>query len=99
MTTPNPAATTDRPHITNLIPGGSKPGPNEWAVAGIVLVSLGALYGFRKGIKGIGDMQLSGSAVRGVEFAAYLMIVGATIRTLQTQFPKSAFAKAVNYIY
>lgn len=86
-------------NLTRLFPGGRMGGSDEMAVAGVMVGSALALYGLRRGLTGVGQLQLTGSAVRGVEFAAYLLLVGGVIRTLQTQFPESRIARAVNYIY
>lgn len=85
--------------LPRLIPGGEAPGPQELAVAGVLLGSLGLLWAFRKGFRGLPGVELSGSAARGVEFAAYLMVVGGTLRVLSIQFPNSNVAKAINFLY
>jgi hypothetical protein len=81
------------------LPGGSKPSSAEGQVA--ILIAGGALilYSLRKGMKGIGPVQLTGSGISGVEFAAYLVVVGGIIRTAQATWPDNPIVKATAFVY
>jgi hypothetical protein len=74
-------------------------GGDELIVAGVILGGMATLYALRKGMKGIGDFQLTGSTVGALEWAAYAAVVGGTIRVLQANFPENKIVRAVSFIY
>jgi hypothetical protein len=89
-----------RPQVLRLIPGGASPSKDELAVAGWIVGAVAGLYLLRKGLKGIGPIELVGSTASGLEFAGYLIVVGAALRTLQTHLdPESSVSRALSYIY
>ena len=71
----------------------------EVAVALLMVGGLATLWALRKGMRGIGPLQLTGSAVSGVEFAAYLVVVGGMIRVAQATWPENPVVKASAFIY
>lgn len=75
------------------------PNTDTFPVALTVLGAFGVLWAIRSGMKGVGQLQLTGSAIRGIETMAYVTIGGAAIRTFQTHYPDNMVAKAYNFIY
>lgn len=69
------------------------------AVAAVVGLGLATLYALNRGFRGIGDFQLTGSTVRGIEWAANAMVVGGTLRVLQANFPENRFVQALAFVY
>jgi len=72
---------------------------DQIALAAIMLGSLGALVALRKGMKGIGPIELTGSTVSGVEFAALLMLVGSGIRLIEIYTAGTPFGRALSFVY
>lgn len=72
--------------------------PETLAVAGVIGAGLLILISLRKGLKGIGDFQLTGSALGAVEWFAYAAVVGGTVRVLQTQYPDSKIINAIAFV-
>lgn len=81
------------------LPGGARPSSEEGAVALLIGGSLLGLWLLRRGLKGIGPVQLTGSGIGGAEFAFYLMTVGGIIRTAQATWPDNPVVKATAFIY
>lgn len=77
----------------------SMKGGVEMQVALTIAAGVGILYMLRKGMKGIGDFQLTGSTVGAVEWAAYAAVVGGTFRVLQANFPESKVVQALAFVY
>lgn len=69
------------------------------AVGGVILGGLATLYLLRRGLRGIGDLQLTGSALSAVEWAAYAAVVGGTLRVAQTAFPDNKVVQALGFVY
>lgn len=90
---------TSSPNPLSILPGGGRPSTDAVMVAAVMGGSLLALYGLRRGLRGIGPIELTGSGISGVEFAAYLMVVGGMIRTLQATFPDNPVVKATAFLY
>jgi len=72
---------------------------DQLALAAIMLGSLGILVALRKGMKGIGPIELTGSTVSGVEFAALLMLVGSGVRLTEIYTAGTPFGRALAFIY
>lgn len=72
---------------------------DQFAVAALVASGALMLWGLRRGMRGIGPIELTGSMVGAAEWFAYLLTVGGTIRVIQTQYPDSAAARALAFIY
>jgi hypothetical protein len=69
------------------------------AVAIVLAGGLVSLALLRKGMKGIGDLQLFASAMGAVEWLAYAAIVGGTLRVAQINFPENKLVQALAFIY
>ena len=85
--------------IARMIPGVSNDAGSEVSVAVLILAGLGTLYAIRRGLLGIGDLRITGSAVGALEWLAYAAVVGGSLRVLSTQFPDSEVIKALNFVY
>jgi hypothetical protein len=92
-------AMSDNVRPLRILPGGMQPSGSEVAVAGVILGGAALLWALRRGLKGLGPVELAGSTLSGLEFFGYLMVVGGTIRVLQTQFPDNPVLAAINFIY
>ncbi len=73
--------------------------PDQVALAVLMLGSLGTLAALRKGMKGIGPIELTGSTVAGVEFAALFILVGAAFRLAQIQLADTPLGRALAFIH
>jgi len=71
---------------------------DQWALAGLMLGSLGTLILLRKGMKGIGPLELTGSTVAGVEFLAMFILAGSTIRLAQIYTADRPIGRALAFI-
>ena len=81
------------------LPGGERPSMEEGSVALLIAGGLVGLFALRKGLKGIGPIQLTGSGIAGAEFLFYLLVVGGMIRTAQATWPENPIVKATAFIY
>ena len=72
---------------------------DQAAVAAMIGVGALGIWALRKGMRGIGPIELTGSMVGATEWLAYLLVVGGTIRTIQTKYPDAAFSRAMSFIY
>ncbi len=72
--------------------------PDQWALAAILLGSLGALIVLRKGMKGIGPIELTGSTISGIEFTAMFLIVGTGVRLVQIYTADRPIGRALAFI-
>lgn len=95
--TPKQAMGSAAATVVELIPKNVN--RDQAAVAALILGGAVMLYGLRRGMRGIGPIELTGSMVGAAEFLAYLIVVGGTIRTLQTRFPDHAVSRALAFIY
>jgi hypothetical protein len=85
--------------LGRIFPGGTSPSSDEVAVATVILGGLGVLYLIRKGVKGLGPVELVGSTLSAIEFAGYLVVVGGTIRVITTRYPENPLARALSFVY
>lgn len=69
------------------------------AVALVLAGGLVSLAILRKGMKGIGDLQLFASTMGAVEWLAYAAVVGGTLRVAQINFPDNKLVQALAFIY
>lgn len=88
-----------RPNVLAIFPGGAQPGSTEITMALLVLGSMAALYGIRRGVKGLGPVELAGSTLSAAEFAAYLIVVGTILRLVTIQWADRPIGKALSFIY
>jgi len=72
---------------------------DQVALAGLMLGALGVLIALRKGMRGIGPIELTGSTVAGVEFAALLMLVGSGVRLVEIYTADRPVGRALSFIY
>lgn len=68
------------------------------AVAAVIGGGLVTLWALRRGMKGIGDFQLTGSAVGAVEWLAYMAVVSGTIRVLSVNYPDNPIVQALTFV-
>jgi len=69
------------------------------AVALVLAGGLVSLAILRKGMKGIGDLQLFASTMGAVEWLAYAAVVGGALRVAQINFPDNKLVQALAFIY
>lgn len=72
---------------------------DQWALAALLLGSLGTLVALRKGMKGIGPLELTGSTIAAVEFAAMLMLIGTAVRQVQIYTADKPIGRALAFVY
>lgn len=72
---------------------------DQFAVAALIGAGALLIMSLRKGLRGIGPIELTGSSVGAAEWFGYLLVVGGTIRVIQTQYPDSAVARGLAFIY
>lgn len=85
--------------IGRIFPGGASPSSDEVAVAAVIVGGLVILWGIRKGVKGLGPIELAGSTLSAVEFLGYLMVVGGTVRVVSHRYPDSPLSRALGFVY
>lgn len=77
----------------------SKPGIEpKVAVAAVVVGGVVTLYALNKGLRGIGDLRLTGSAAGAVEWLAYAAVVGGAVRVAQVQWPDHPAVQALGFV-
>ena len=69
------------------------------AVALVLAGGLVSLAILRKGLKGVGDLQLFASTMGAVEWLAYAAVVGGGLRIAQINFPDNKLVQALAFIY
>ena len=86
-------------HIGEKVKEMGNSGSETLAVAAVIGGGLVTLALLRKGLGGLGDVQLRASTLGALEWLAYAAVVGGTIRVLQTNYPDSKLVSALGFVY